>query len=75
MLQLLYINGVFKMSLGRKTKTEHNGAKNGGGYWGNREEAKKISNKVRRQIDKNESDQEGEEQSSKDQTHKTSTPS
>ncbi len=35
-----------------KTKTEHNGAKNGGGFWGKREEAKLRSRKKRRQEDK-----------------------
>lgn len=40
------------MSLGKRTKTEHSGAKNGGGYWGTREEAKEKSNKIRRQHDK-----------------------
>ncbi len=29
-------------------KTEHNGAKNGGGYWGTRAVAKKISKRLRR---------------------------
>lgn len=29
-------------------KTEHNGAKNGGDYWGRRAVAKKISRKLRR---------------------------
>lgn len=29
-------------------KTEHNGAKNGGGYWGRRAEAKKVSKRLRR---------------------------
>jgi len=37
----------------RKVKTEHSGAKNGGGYWGTREEAKKISKKLRRANAKN----------------------
>lgn len=36
------------MSLDKHIKTEHCGAKNGGGYWGTREEAKAISKKVRR---------------------------
>lgn len=35
------------MSNGIK-KTEHNGAKNGGGYWGKRREAKLLSNRARR---------------------------
>ncbi len=29
-------------------KTEHAGAKNGGGYWGSRHEAKTVSKKIRR---------------------------
>ena len=33
-------------------KTEHTGAKNGGGYWGTRAAAKQISKKRRRFIDK-----------------------
>ncbi len=41
------------MSLGkRKKKSEHAGAKNGGGHWGTRNEAKRISKKVRRSNDK-----------------------
>ena len=28
--------------------TEHSGGKNGGGYWGKREEAKNLSDKARR---------------------------
>jgi len=32
----------------RIRKTEHAGAKNGGGYWGKRHEAKTLSNKIRR---------------------------
>jgi len=36
----------------RNVKTEHNGAKNGGGYWGKRAEAKRISNKIRRVEEK-----------------------
>lgn len=35
-------------------KTEHSGAKNGGGHWGTREEAKEESKKLRRQMDKSE---------------------
>ncbi len=35
------------MALGR-IKTEHAGAKNGGGYWGKRVDAKRISRKRRR---------------------------
>jgi hypothetical protein len=36
------------MSYSKKIKTEHSGAKNGGGYWGPRAEAKKVSKKLRR---------------------------
>ena len=35
-------------------KTEHNGAKNGGGFWGTRREAKKISKRLRRILGKQE---------------------
>jgi hypothetical protein len=39
--------------MGNKVKkSEHNGAKNGGGHWGDREEAKNHSRKLRRQIEK-----------------------
>ena len=34
------------------TKTEHNGAKNGGGAWCTREEAKTLSRKTRRNNDR-----------------------
>lgn len=40
------------MSFGKRTKTEHAGAKNGGGYWGPREFAKWVSRKIRRRRDK-----------------------
>lgn len=33
-------------------KTEHAGAKNGGGFWGRRVEAKAVSRKARRRNDK-----------------------
>jgi hypothetical protein len=33
-------------------KSEHNGAKNGGGHWGSREEAKEGSDRSRRRRDK-----------------------
>ena len=33
-------------------KAEHSGAKNGGGYWGKRVEAKRKSSKVRRAQDR-----------------------
>lgn len=36
----------------RHIKTEHAGAKNGGGYWGRRLDAKRISRKARRMNDK-----------------------
>lgn len=36
----------------RTVKSEHNGAKNHGGYWGPRAWAKAISKRVRRQNDK-----------------------
>lgn len=36
-------------------KTEHAGAKNGGGHWGTRAEAKELSKKARRAGDKKES--------------------
>ena len=35
-------------------KTDHNGAKNGGGHWGTRHEAKKLSSKLRRKAAKTE---------------------
>ena len=34
------------------TKTEHAGAKNGGGYWGKRAEAKRRSRRLRRKEDR-----------------------
>ncbi len=40
------------MSLGKHQKTEHSGAKNGGGHWGDRAEAKRISKKRRRENEK-----------------------
>ena len=40
------------MSIGKALKTEHAGAKNGGGYWGKRDEAKLVSRKLRRQRDR-----------------------
>ena len=42
------------MTTSKNTKSEHSGAKNGGGYWGTREEAKKVSKKIRRANDKKE---------------------
>lgn len=35
-------------------KPDHNGAKNGGGYWGRRAEAKKQSRRLRRELAKKE---------------------
>ncbi len=35
----------------QRVKSEHNGAKNGGGFWGTRAEAKKASARIRRQSD------------------------
>ncbi|MDN3922371.1 hypothetical protein [Roseateles violae] len=35
-------------------KTEHNGAKNGGGHWGKRLEAKRQSSRARRALGKQE---------------------
>lgn len=35
----------------QRVKSEHNGAKNGGGFWGKREEAKTASKTLRRQCD------------------------
>ena len=32
----------------KKLKTEHSGAKNGGGIWGTRHEAKSLAKKLRR---------------------------
>lgn len=43
------------MSHNGKIRTEHAGAKNGGGYWGTREEAKEHSDRLRRARDKAES--------------------
>lgn len=39
------------MSYGKKLKTEHAGAKNGGGSYGHREDVKKQSRRKRRRID------------------------
>ena len=36
------------MGYPRGTKTEHTGAKNGGGFWGKRKEAKQVSKRLRR---------------------------
>jgi hypothetical protein len=40
------------MSYGNCVKTEHTGAKNGGGYYGKRIDAKLYSRRRRRQHDK-----------------------
>ena len=40
------------MAYGRRMKTEHTGAKNGGGAWMYRVDAKKYSRKARRAADK-----------------------
>ena len=40
------------MGEGRKLKTEHAGAKNGGGYWGKRADAKRMSSHMRRRHDR-----------------------
>lgn len=40
------------MSGQHSLKTEHAGAKNGGGYWGPREVAKRLSRKLRRRRDR-----------------------
>jgi hypothetical protein len=36
--------------MSRIRKTEHSGAKNGGGHWGQRKEAKELSKKARREV-------------------------
>jgi hypothetical protein len=51
----------------RIRKTEHAGAKNGGGYWGKRHEAKKLSNKIRRAQSRQLEDMEVTEFQSSDQ--------
>lgn len=38
--------------MAKRIKTDHVGAKNGGGYWGKRGDAKKLSKKLRRAHDK-----------------------
>lgn len=42
------------MAYERKLKTEHGGAKNRGGYWGRRADAKSMSRKVRRRRERRE---------------------
>lgn len=44
-----------------KIKTEHAGAKNGGGHWGPREEAKRLSRGLRRRRGKAEAQKQLEE--------------
>lgn len=36
----------------KSIKTEHNGAKNGGGFWGKRVVAKRLCARLRRQNDR-----------------------
>lgn len=36
--------------MNRSIKTEHNGAKNHGGYWGRRVEAKAVTRRLRRRL-------------------------
>lgn len=43
------------MAYGRRIKTEHTGAKNGGGAWMRRVDAKLYARKARRARDKKES--------------------
>ncbi|MBL7664528.1 MAG: hypothetical protein JNM93_05300 [Bacteriovoracaceae bacterium] len=38
--------------MSKKLKTEHTGAKNGGGYWGTRHEAKTVVKRLRRRRNK-----------------------
>jgi hypothetical protein len=38
--------------MAKRIKTEHAGAKNGGGHFGKREEAKRLSRKSRREMAK-----------------------
>jgi len=47
--------------MGHKLKTEHNGAKNGGGAWTRRADAKAESKSLRRANDKKEVENEGQE--------------
>lgn len=42
------------MAYGQRVKTEHAGAKNGGGMWCKRNEAKTVSRKIRRRRDREE---------------------
>jgi len=45
------------MGYGRNIKTEHAGAKNGGGFWGHREDAKQQSKRIRRAADRTQVDE------------------
>jgi len=45
---MLGVRMVSQTMSNRIRKTEHAGAKNGGGYWGKRDEAKALSKKIRR---------------------------
>jgi hypothetical protein len=62
------------MTVRDKLKTEHNGAKNGGGYWGRRVEAKAESRHRRRLNDRFEIEnyfkENSESESSSDSTFK-----
>jgi hypothetical protein len=40
------------MSTKHTIRTEHSGGKNGGGYYGKRRDAKRVSSKLRRSRDK-----------------------
>lgn len=40
------------MAMKTRIKTEHGGAKNGGGYWGKRAEAKAVCTRLRRRRDR-----------------------
>ena len=46
------LGDVEKYCVMRPVKTEHSGAKNGGGYWGTRKEAKDVSKRLRRSREK-----------------------
>ncbi len=46
-------------------KTEHAGAKNGGGYWGKRAEAKKVTKRKRRKADKQEAQVESDQRAAR----------
>lgn len=45
-------NWISENNMSRAVKTEHGGAKNGGGMWTTRSDAKQISKKLRRAKDK-----------------------